>query len=102
MPAVARTRLFCRYTGVEITDCAEQDLPGQPVIQSERCCNRLSSSTLGNVLAGQQREIAPPVLQSIAAISFLEPADLQPDLRRQCAAAPTGPPLFVLTRALLI
>jgi hypothetical protein len=102
-PVVARTRLFCRYTGVEITDCAEQDIPGSPVVQGEGCCNRQVSRTLDSVLGGQQQEIAPPVLQTVSAVSFIDPSDLAPDVRRkQSAAVPTGPPLFLIARALLI
>lgn len=102
-PVVARTRLFCRYTGVEITDCAEQGLPGRPVIQGERCCHRHLSRTLDSVLTGQQQEIAPPVLQEVRAVSFIDRSDLAPGVyRRQSAATRRGPPLFVITRALLI
>jgi hypothetical protein len=102
-PVVARTRLFCRYTGLEITDCAEQQVAGSTVVQVEGCCDRQITRGLGTALRGQQQEFAPPTLHALPVVSMLDPSDLAPPVqRRQSAAAPTGPPLFLITRALLI
>ena len=102
-PVVARTRLFCRYTGVEITDCAEQQVAGSTVVQVEGCCDRQITRALGTVLSGQQREVSPPTLHALPLVSMVDPSDLvQPVQHRQSAAAPTGPPLLLITRALLI
>lgn len=103
MPVVARTRLVCRYTGVEITDCAEQEVPGRPVVQAEGCCHRQATRPLGNLLIHSQQEIAPPALHASAALPMVDRSELSPLVRRpRAAAAPTGPPLFVITRALLL
>jgi hypothetical protein len=100
-PAVGRTRLFCHYTGVEITDCAEQDTPGSPVIQLAGCCDREVTHVLGVTLSSHQPDLAPPVLQALPATPPLDaPAD--PARARQLRAAPTGPPVLLITRALLI
>jgi hypothetical protein len=102
-PVVARARLFCRYTGVEITDCAQQDIPGTSVVQVEGCCDRRVTRALGVVLGSRLQEIAPPTLHALPLVSMVDPSDLAPPMQcRQFAAAPTSPPLFVITRALLI
>jgi hypothetical protein len=102
-PVVARTRLFCRYTGVEITDCAERELPGSPVVQIEGCCDRQVTRALGVVLSGQQQEVAPPTLHALPALSMVDLSNLAPPTHREhSAAAPAGPPVFLITRALLI
>jgi hypothetical protein len=102
-PVVARTRLFCLYTGVEIKDCAEQDLPARSVVQVEGCCDRQITRTLGTVLSGQEQEIAPPTLHALPAVSTVDPLDFASHVQRQRpAASPTGPPLLLITRALLI
>jgi hypothetical protein len=102
-PVVARARLFCRYTGVEITDCAEQDTPDTAVIQNDGCCDRQVSRTLGVVLGARLQELAPPMLHALPVVSMVDPSDLVPPVqRRQSAPAATSPPLFVITRALLI
>lgn len=102
-PVVARTRLFCRYTGVEITDCAQQEIPGQAVVQLEGCCDRQLTSPLGSALGGQRQEISPPTLPALPAVSTAVALHLAPPVqRRPAAATPTGPPLFLITRALLL
>jgi hypothetical protein len=102
-PVVARARLFCRYTGVEITDCAEQTIPDSPVVQVEGCCNRQVSRALGVVLGSRLQEIAPPTLHALPLVSMVDPSDLAPPVQRRQSTPPhTSPPLFVITRALLI
>jgi hypothetical protein len=102
-PVVARTRLFCRYTGVEITDCAEQELPGSAMVQVEGCCDRQLTRTLGVVLNGQQQEVAPPALHALPALSVVDLSNLEPPAHREhSAAVPAGPRVFLITRALLI
>jgi hypothetical protein len=104
MPVVGRTRLFCRYTGVEISSCAEQDAPDGPQIQADGCCLRQVTRPLGNLLSQPQQEIAAPAL-----VVHPEPVTIDGSeasrlvqCARIAAPAPTGPPLFVITRALLI
>lgn len=102
-PAVAQTRLFCRYTGVEITDCAERSAPPDREIRDAGCCLRrvflpLAESTAGSGARG--------VMLHPAVLAFAAPA-LAPVLLRVRAEADeghggAGPPLFVQHRALLI
>jgi hypothetical protein len=102
-PVVARTRLFCRYTGLEINDCAEQDFPGRSVIQVEGCCDRQITRTLGAVFSGQEQEFAPPTVPALPVVSTVDPLDLASHVQRdRPTASPTGPPLLLITRALLI
>lgn len=102
-PVVARTRLFCRYTGVEITDCAEQDVPGRPVVQAEGCCHGQVTRPLSALLGNPQAEIAPPTLHALPGTSAVASVQISPPVpRKQTLAAPTGPPLLLITRALLI
>src|SRR5712664_1155996 len=77
-PAVARTRLFCRYTGLEITDCAEQEIPGSPVVQVEGCCDRQVTRPLGIVRIAQQQEVAPPALIALPAPLSFDVPDRSP------------------------
>ncbi|MGE5049170.1 MAG: hypothetical protein ACM3PC_11410 [Deltaproteobacteria bacterium] len=101
-PVVARTRLFCRYTGIEITDCAEQG-PGDSVVQMEGCCDRQISRPLGVLLQGHDHQIAPPALHLLPALSNDDsPPRTSPAQRARSCASPTGPPVYVITRALLI
>ena len=99
-PAVARTRLFCRYTGVEITDCAEQQVPGRAVVQLEGCCVRQVAVPLGSVRGGERQILAPPTLPAVS--TSLAGQRARAVQRRPSAAPPTGPPLFLTTRALLL
>ena len=102
-PIVGRTRLFCRYTGVEITHCNEQDIPGSPVVQVEGCCDRQVTRPLGVIVNNQQQEIAPPALHALPAPSLLDvPVLSLSALAMGSAAVPTGPPVLLITRALLI
>ena len=102
-PVVARTRLFCRFTGEEITDCAEQQIPGRSVVQAEGCCNRQVTRSLGVLLTAQQQEVAPPALIALPLPLSLDLLDLRAPTRHIfTSAAPTGPPVFLITRALLI
>jgi hypothetical protein len=39
-PTVARTRFFCRFSGVEISGCDEQRVPDHAAVQAEDCCER--------------------------------------------------------------
>jgi hypothetical protein len=101
-PAVARTRLFCRYTGVEITDCAEQAADSS-VVQVAGCCDHRITRPMGVVLQGHDREIAPPALHPLPAISMGDSSrGTSPAQRAHRCESPTGPPVYLITRALLI
>jgi hypothetical protein len=101
-PAVARTRMLCKYTGLEIADCDEQAVPAQAMVQAEGCCDRQVTRTPGLALAGHFQELAPPALQVLPGQSQeprLQSAPLAP---RGFESVPTGPPLIRITQALLI
>lgn len=100
-PVVARTRLFCRYTGVEITGCAEQGLPTAPVIEADGCCNRLVMRPVGAVVQSDHPEAVAPVLAALPL-----PPESTDDVLPTAAddalpGAPTGPPVYLLHRAFL-
>lgn len=102
-PAVARSRLFCRYTGQEITDCAEQQVSGTPVIRLDGCCDRRVTRPLGVVLSGHDREFAPPALHLLPSVPVGDSSDrTSPAQRALRPESPTGPPVYLRTRALLI
>jgi hypothetical protein len=101
-PVVARTRLFCKYTGVEITDCSEQDVPASPVVTFAGCCeHRLFLPLPASKVSADSFTALVPILV------VHSPAPLPPvtPLFRVSWTAPSagaGPPLFVQHRALLI
>lgn len=99
-PVVARTRLICRYTGLEITDCAEQHIPARTVLQAEGCCSRQVTQAMGTALGSLGQEFPPPALQTFPAAELLSFASEVE--RERPATSPTGPPLLLVTRALLI
>src|SRR3954469_8419872 len=101
-PVVAHTRLFCKYTGVEITDCAERDTPAAPVVSEPGCCDHRTLSPLpaSKVTADPVPALAPVVVVSAAApFPSLVPAFATP---WRATSAGAGPPLFVQHRSLLI
>jgi hypothetical protein len=101
-PVVGRTRLFCRYTGLEITDCLEQ-ASGNSVVEIEGCCDRQVTRPLGVVLHGHNHEVAPPALHLLPAAAVVDSSARIPAPQRDhCQASPTGPPVYLITRALLI
>jgi hypothetical protein len=103
LPSVARARFFCRYTGVEITDCEEQRSPDMPVLQPEGCCDRRVERPLAAARVEANRaEVAPVMLvaEPFAAVAPLPDAPATAAVPMPAAAS--GPPLYVVQRALLI
>ena len=102
-PVVARTRFFCRYSGVEITDCAEQQVPIAPEVRPEGCCDRQLTPAAGAFLAPSHEQIQPPLVAVLLAPAAVEDV-LWPALARPFVARPasSGPPVYLITRALLI
>jgi hypothetical protein len=103
LPAVRQTRFFCRFTGAEIADCAEQRVPQRAQIDREGCCERrttpsLSPARTGNADAWSAPALAPAPdaapLQLISQVRSLHP------LPRSIARG--GPPLYLEQRTLLI
>jgi hypothetical protein len=98
VPAVARTRFFCRYTGVELTGCGQQNVPDRCEIQGEPCCDRRTTRSTGFILVAPQPETAPPASVALpVAVAFVAPARPPPVHVHDPAS-----PVFLITRALLI
>jgi hypothetical protein len=97
-PVVARTRLVCRYTGVEITDCQQYPVSGRSEIQIEGCCDRQTTQPPGVIPIAQQQQSSPPLLIGLpVALLFAAPACPLPIHARDVV-----PPVFLINRALLI
>jgi hypothetical protein len=100
-PTVARARMVCRYTGVEITDCEEQRAPDVPVVRDADCCfERIVRPLPVSRVTDQSVFVAPalalvPMVRDDQAVVHVATAPL-------LSTAPGGPPLYVAQRALLI
>ncbi len=102
-PVVGRTRLLCRYTGVEITDCAEQELPGQSVLRTDGCCDPQMTRPLAATIGAERYELASPVVCALpVSVAADTPAIAFAVVARVSPAGAVGPPVFLITRALLI
>jgi hypothetical protein len=103
-PAVNSTRLFCRYTGEEIIDCAEAAAPDHGQIREDGCCQqRMFHALQGVRLAGDQRQQAPvPVAMGAAPAVLANAFVLAPSVARRATVPSAGPPAFLSHRALLI
>jgi hypothetical protein len=100
-PAVSRTRIFCRHTGVEIADCAEQPAPPCAQLQTESCCDRQVTPAAGAMQTASREEIRPPVaaaLPAVVADVAIAPAPVE---RVERPPSPRAK-VFLITRALLI
>jgi hypothetical protein len=103
-PVVTSTRLFCRYTGQEITDCAKADISANEFVGTDTCCEQRTFRALDGVrLVDEHRQQAPTPVAIDTAPSLLvhvfAPAATQPP---QPSASCAGPPAFISHRALLI
>jgi hypothetical protein len=103
-PAVSSTRLFCRYTGEEITGCAEAATPGHAVVRGDGCCDQRTFRALEGVrLVDEQRQQSPtPVAidTTPALLSYVFAPAATESIRPSAPSA--GPPAFISHRALLI
>jgi len=101
-PPVARERLFCRWTGVEIlpTDCQDEVPAETPSFVAERCCENRIQAPLpsGKVESGSVVLGAAPTID--VALSWFE-AFQQPLVGRDEPPPRLRPPLSE-TRILLI
>jgi hypothetical protein len=96
-PAVARVRYFCRFTGVEITDCEEQRVPDAPIARDDGCCERRATATLGQASVAVDHIVVAPVLVTVAPVAIDAPPPAEPRTPNA-----SGPPLFLSQRTLLI
>ena len=102
-PAVAQARMFCRYTGTETLDCAEQSAPEEAGVQLEGCCERRVVPALGAAhprIADQLRAAPAPASVATGCIALELP--VYEPVRRQPHLGAEGPPLFLVQSALLI
>lgn|ERR671935_2678311 len=103
-PAVSSTRFFCRYTGEEITGCAEASTPKQALIRADGCCDQRTFRALEGVrLVQEQRQQAPtPVAIEAAPVLLAHVFALAAPEPHRPPASSAGPPAFIIHRALLI
>ena len=97
-PVAARTWFSCRYTGVEISGCAQHNVPERCEIQGEPCCDRQSTRSAGFILVVSQLETSPPALVPLPVAAAFVAAARPPPVRIHDPAHP----VFLITRALLI
>jgi hypothetical protein len=100
-PTVARARMFCRYTGVEITDCNDRCTPDAVAVRDAGCCEErivqplpVSRVTDHHVVVAPAVALAPQV-QEAPLVVHVAAAQSSP-------VATSGPPLYLAQRALLI
>ena len=101
-PVVASTRLFCRYTGVEIVGCAEQQVSNHRAIRGESCCVRRTVQPLDAARPASDERFEPAALAVAVPLADWVP---QSAVRRFVFTVRTvgsGPPAFLSHRALLI
>jgi len=102
-PAVAQARSFCRYTGTETLDCAEQSVPEEAGIQLEGCCERRIVPALGVTHTRETDQLRDaPAAASVATGSIALERPVCEPIRRQPHLGAQGPLLFLAQRALLI
>jgi hypothetical protein len=100
LPPIARARFFCRYTGIEITDCEEQRVPDRPVVQVEDCCERRIVPPLAAARICADDAAVAPILFAVAPAFHALP--VLPSVDTPVLSKASGPPLYVVQGALLI
>ena len=102
-PAATSTRLFCRYTGVEIVGCDESSVPAQTQLRDEDCCLKRTFHTLDptRTLADDGPRLAAPPIVAIIAIIPVHLGVTVPSGRAD-RFGDAGLPVFLTNRALLI
>lgn len=101
-PSIARARLVCRFSGLEIVDCGEAHAPEAPSAQDGGCCDQQLTRPLAAMLVHPNLEVAPPALPRLPTAAPLDSSLPRLADRFEVAAAAAGPPLYLRTRALLI
>jgi hypothetical protein len=102
-PAVTRTRLFCRYTGVEIVACDESRIPAQAQVREAECCVERTFHAIDptRTLPGDGQLLAAPVAGPTIPTPEGRVAAAAPFVRAR-VLGDAGPPAFLANRALLI
>ncbi len=101
-PFISRARLVCRFSGLEVTNCGEAQVPDAPVAQDGGCCDQQLTRPLAAMRAHPDPEVAPPPLPLLPTAAPLELSLPRLADRFEIAAVAAGPPLYLRTRALLI
>ena len=84
-------------------DCAEQELPGQSVLRTDGCCDPQMTRPLAATIGAERYELASPVVCALpVSVAADTPAIAFAVVARVSPAAAVGPPVFLITRALLI
>jgi hypothetical protein len=103
-PAMTSTRLFCRFSGVEIVGCDESRLPAQTQLRNEDCCLKRTFHAIDptRVLADDgSRFAAPPAVATVEITPEVHLLAAVPSSRAD-RFSDAGPPVFLINRALLI
>jgi hypothetical protein len=103
-PAVTSTRLFCRYTGIEIVGCDESMVPAQAQLRDENCCLKRTfrAPDVTRISADDDlRLVAPPSVAIVAIVPEVDVVAPMPSARAE-RFRDAGPPVFLTNRALLI
>jgi len=102
-PAVASTRLFCRFTGVEIVGCPEQQVVQQATVRENGCCEHRTLQPLDATRPEAATQFTAPTLAVLpAVVPVLLTRLLSSRALPSLGTVPIGPPAFLTHRALLI
>jgi hypothetical protein len=102
-PSVTSTRFFCRYTGQEISGCAE-GAPRSAQVRGDDCCEQRTFRAVEGVQRSAQDPVPMPAGVAVAVeMPHLAHAPVleSPGARRAIVRS-SGPPAFLAHLALLI
>ena len=103
-PAMDSTRLFCRFTGVEIVGCDESRVPAQTQFRNEDCCLKRTFHAIDPtriLVDDSSRFVVPPAVATVAIMPGVHLFAAVPSARAD-RFSDAGPPVFLTNRALLI
>jgi hypothetical protein len=103
-PAVSSTRLFCRYSGIEIVGCEESQVPAQAQIRDEGCCLKRTSYAIDptRVSPDDGSLLVAPMVAVVTTIPGVLLLRAPAPSTRANRPGGAGPPVFLTNRALLI
>jgi hypothetical protein len=103
-PAVTSTRFFCRYTGEEITGCAEERTPRDAEVRANECCDQRTFRAIERVrpVEQQQQQAPTPLVIDVPPVLLARVLSVTAAAVRSTAGPSAGPPAFLSHRALLI
>jgi hypothetical protein len=101
-PAVTSTRLFCKFTGGEVTGCDEQAVQALTTIKNAGCCQQRTFERSESTTVLSSAQLTPPLSAPIAEPPLSVLFASHQLLERERIPAGAGPPAFISHRALLI